>query len=113
MKTNWKQPSGSRRQLGLGFARDLCRVIVENDLDRGRRRVGGVEPAEEFDEFAAAMAIPHQGVHLARQQIDARHQAHCSMPLVLVIAADRRMAAGHRQPVGRRGSDRLDGGFSS
>ena len=74
MKTNWKQPSGSRRQLGLGFARDLCRV-VENDLDRGRRRVGGVEPAEEFDEFAAAMAILRQGVHVARPQIDARHPA--------------------------------------
>jgi hypothetical protein len=70
VKTNWKRPSGRARQPALGFARDVCRVIVENDLDRGRRRVGGVEPAEEFDEFAAAMAILHQGVHLARQQID-------------------------------------------
>ena len=26
---------GLRRQPGLGFARDVCRVIVENDLDRG------------------------------------------------------------------------------
>ena len=27
---------GSRRQPGLGFAREVCRVIVEDDLDRGR-----------------------------------------------------------------------------
>ena len=65
---------GSRRQPGLGFAREVCRVIVENDLDRGRGGVGGIEQAEEFDEFAAAMAILHQDVHLARQRIDARHR---------------------------------------
>ena len=86
-------------------------MIVEDDLDRGRGGVGGIEHIEEFDEFATAVAILDQGVHLAGQQVDAGHQRDRSVALVLVIAADRRMGAGHRAQVGSGGADRLDAGF--
>jgi hypothetical protein len=33
-------------------------------LDRGVGRIGGVEELEEFDEFAAAMAVLDQGMDL-------------------------------------------------
>jgi hypothetical protein len=46
-------------------------VIVEDQLDRGVGRIGGVDKLEEFDEFAAAMAIPDQGMDLAVKQVDA------------------------------------------
>jgi len=32
-------------------------MIVEDQLDRGAGRIGGIEKLEEFDELAAAMAI--------------------------------------------------------
>ena len=38
-------------------------------------RIGGVEKLEEFDEFAAAMAIPDQGMDFAGKQVDAGQQA--------------------------------------
>jgi hypothetical protein len=33
-------------------------MVVENDLDRGVDRIGGIEQFEKFDEFAAAVAFP-------------------------------------------------------
>jgi len=44
-------------------------VIVKDDLDRGRGGVGGVESVEKLDEFAIAMTIPDQRVHLTREQV--------------------------------------------
>ena len=35
-------------------------------------RIGGVEKLEEFDEFAAAMAVPGQRMDLAGDEVDAR-----------------------------------------
>ena len=40
-------------------------MIVEDQLDRCIGRISGVEELEEFDEFAAAIAILDQGVNLA------------------------------------------------
>jgi hypothetical protein len=57
------------------------------------------------------MAVLDEGVRLAGQQVDAGHQRDRSMALVLVIATDRRMIAGHRAKVGSDGADRLDAGF--
>ena len=56
-------------------------MIVDDDLDRGCRGVSHVEETEEFDEFATAMAILDQGMHLPGQQVDARHQGDCSVRL--------------------------------
>ena len=36
---------------GLGLLGDVRRMIVEDQLDRGAGRIGGVEKLEEFDEF--------------------------------------------------------------
>ena len=46
----------------LGFLGDVRRMIVENQLDRRVSRIGGVEKLEEFNEFAAAVAVLDEGV---------------------------------------------------
>jgi len=58
------------------LARDVGRMIVENQMDRRMGGVSRIENLEKFDELAAAVTVPDQGVHLAGQQIDARQQAH-------------------------------------
>ena len=50
---------------GFGFLGDVRGVIVEDQLDRGVGRIGGVEKLEEFDEFAAAVAVLDEGVNRA------------------------------------------------
>jgi len=55
---------------GPGLFGDVRGMIVEDELDRGRGRIGGVEQLEEFDKFAAAVAILDQGVNLAGDEID-------------------------------------------
>ena len=56
---------GSCVELGSGFPRDVCGMIVEDQLDRGAGRIGGIEKLEEFDELAAAVALPDERVDLA------------------------------------------------
>ena len=63
-------------------------MIVENQLDRRVSRIGGVEKLEEFNEFAAAVAVLDEGVGLAGEQIDAGQQADRSVALVLVVARE-------------------------
>ena len=50
-----KAPRGMRHQPSRRLARDVRRMVVEDDLDRGVGRMGGVEELEELDEFPAAM----------------------------------------------------------
>jgi hypothetical protein len=104
-------PFGSGREPSLGFSRNMRGVIVDNDLDRGCRGVSHVEDTKEFDELATAMAISDQGMDLPGEQVDARHQGDCSVPLVLVIASDRRMSSGNRRQIGSHRADRLDAWF--
>ena len=66
-----KASLGSRRKPRLGLLRNVRGVIIEDHLDRGHRGVGGIQHIEEFDEFATAMAVLDEGVHLAAQQVDA------------------------------------------
>jgi len=40
-------------------------MIVEDQLGRRMGQIGSVEELEKFDEFAAAMAVPDEGVNLA------------------------------------------------
>ena len=48
--------AGCRARLS-GFPRNVCpEWIVEDQLDRGAGRIGGIEKLEEFDELAAAVA---------------------------------------------------------
>jgi hypothetical protein len=55
--------AGARRLIGepaFGLPADVRGTIIEGKPDRGVGRIGGVEKLEEFDEFAAAMAILDQ-----------------------------------------------------
>ena len=62
-------------------------MIVEDQLDRGAGRIGGIEKLEEFDELAAAVALPDERVDLAGEQIDPGQQAERAMAFVLMIRA--------------------------
>src|SRR6266576_286332 len=62
---------GSLRDPGSGLFGDVRGMIVEDQLDRRVGRIGGVEELEEFDEFAAAMTVPDQGMNLAAEKVDA------------------------------------------
>ena len=55
---------GLRSQPARGLARDMGGVVVENDLDRGVGRIGGIEELEKFNEFAAAVAFLDEGVNV-------------------------------------------------
>src|SRR3984885_6358368 len=74
-------------------------------------RIGGIEKLEEFDEFAAAVAILDQGVDLAGEQIDAGQQADGAVALVFIIAREGRMHAGFGRQIRCRRRDRLDTGL--
>ena len=50
---------------GSGFSRDVHGMIVEDQLDRSVRRIGGIDNSEEFDELSTAVAIFDKGVDLA------------------------------------------------
>src|SRR5215469_10571534 len=71
---------------GLGLLGDVCRMIVEDQLDRGMARIGGIDKLKEFDELAAAMAILDKGVNLTGQQIDAGQHADRAVTFVFMIA---------------------------
>src|ERR1700723_1736805 len=93
---------------GSGFPRNVCGMIVEDQLDRGAGRIGGIEKLEEFDELAAAVALPDERVDLAGEQIDPGQQAERAMAFVLMIPREARMAAWHWRPIRCRRGDGLD-----
>jgi hypothetical protein len=66
-------------------------MIVEDQFDRRMGWIGGIEKLEEFDEFAAAVSILHQGVDLAGEQINAGQQADRAMAFVFMIAREGRL----------------------
>ena len=66
-----KASFGSRRQPSLGLPRDVRGVIVEDDLDRGRGGVGGLQHSEEFDKFAGIDLLTGQ-VHAL---VEDRHRS--------------------------------------
>src|SRR5216684_5937582 len=72
----------------LGLLGDVRGMIVENQLDRRMGRIGGIDELEEFDEFAAAVAVLDEGVNFAGEQIDAGQQTDRAVALVLVIARE-------------------------
>jgi hypothetical protein len=99
------------REPSLSLLGDVRGMIVEDQLDRRMGGIGGVEKLEEFDEFAAAVAILDEGVNLAGQQIDADQQTDGAVTLVFMIARESRMHAGLRRQVRGRGGNRLDTGL--
>jgi len=53
-----------------GFSRNVRGMIVENQLDGGAGRIGGIKNLEEFDELSAAVAISDQGMNFPGEQIN-------------------------------------------
>ena len=98
---------------GSGFSRYVCGMIVEDQLDRGAGRVGGVEKLEEFDELAAAVTVSDERVDLSSEQINPGQQAERAIAFVLMIPREGGMDAWHRWQIRRRRRDGLDSRFSS
>jgi hypothetical protein len=70
---------------GSGLFGDMRGMIVKDQLDRRPRRIGNIETLEEFDEFAAAMAILDNRVDLAGDEVDAGQQADRTMALIFML----------------------------
>jgi hypothetical protein len=71
----FEAPCGLFGEPGVGFLGNVGGVIVKDDLDRSMRCIGRVDNLEKFDELAAAMPVPDQGVNLPGQQVDAGQKA--------------------------------------
>jgi len=95
----------------LGLLGDVRGVIVEDQPDRRMGRIGGVEELEQFDEFAAAMTVPDEGVNLPGEQINAGQQTDRAVAFVLMIACEGRMPARLGRQVRGRVGDRLNTGL--
>jgi hypothetical protein len=89
-----------------GLFGDMRGLVVEDQLDRRVGRVGGVEKLEEFDEFAAAMAILDQRMDLAGDEVDAGQQADYAVPLIFMLARESRIHAGLGRQIQRGRRDR-------
>ena len=65
VKVNAKRPLGrAAGEPASGLLRYMSGMIVEDYLDRGAGRIGGIEKLEKFDELAAAVAVPDKCVDL-------------------------------------------------
>ena len=91
-----------------GLFEDVRGMIVGDQLDRRVGRIGGVEELEEFDEFAAAMTVPDQGVNLTAEKVDAGQQAHRAVAFIFKLACEGGMHAGLGRQIRSSGCDRLD-----
>src|SRR5215469_4408173 len=99
---------GLRGKPLVGFLRHVRRMIVQDDLDRGVGRVGGIELFEKADEFARAVAVFDAGMNLPGEQVNPREQAQRPVALVFMVAREAGMLAGDRRQVRCRVGDRLD-----
>src|SRR6516162_558108 len=111
VKVNSNRPSGSSDEPRSGFFRDVRGMIVENQLDGGAGRIGGIKKLEELIKLSAAVTVSDQGMNLAGEQIDPGQQAKRAVPLVLMITREGRVNAGFGRQIGRGRCDGLDSGF--
>jgi hypothetical protein len=107
----FKATGGLGGEKGLGLFRNMRRVIVEDQFDGGVGRIGGVKNLEEFDEFAAAVAVSRQGMDFPGEKIDAGQQRDGARALLFVIAREALMCARCGRQVRRRVGDRLNAGL--
>ena len=52
VKVKSKRPGGRVSSQARVSPRNVCGMVVEDQLDRGAGRIGGIEKLEEFDELA-------------------------------------------------------------
>ncbi len=69
-------------------------MIVEDQLDRSVRRIGGIDKPEEFDELSTAVAILDKGVDLAGEQINPSQLRRPGGPAPLAVPAKHQDAVG-------------------
>src|SRR5882724_3403490 len=108
VKVNSKRPGGRASSQALVFSRDVRRMIIEDQLDRGTGRISGVETLEEFDELPAAVTVSDERMDLPGKQVDSSQQAQRAMTFVLVIPCKGGVDAGHGRQIGCRRCDGLD-----
>ena len=94
VKGELKSAGGLLGQPSSGFPRDMRGMIVEDQMDCRVGRIGRIEELEKLDELPAPMAILHQGMNLAGQQVDTGQQADRAVALVFVVAREGRMNCG-------------------
>src|ERR1700751_3063526 len=78
--------SRSSGEPGSGFSRYVRGMVVEDQLDRSVRRIGGIDEPEELDELSTAVAIFDKGMDLAGEQINPSQQAERAMAFVFMVA---------------------------
>ena len=95
---------------GSGFPRNVCGMVVEDQLDRGAGRIpGGIEKLEESMNSPAAVARSLTSAWtLPVEQIDPGQQAERAMAFVLMIRAKLACAAWHWRQIRCRRGDGLD-----
>src|SRR6266404_8986043 len=92
-------PAWSGGEPGSGFSRDVCGMIIEDQLDRGAARISGIEKSEEFYELAAAVAVSDEGMDLAGEQINPGQQAERAVALILIVARECRVGPRHGRQI--------------
>src|ERR1700757_3420056 len=81
-----ERSSRSSGEPGSGFSRYVRGMVVEDQLDRSVRRIGGIDEPEELDELSTAVAIFDKGMDLAGEQINPSQQAERAMAFVFMVA---------------------------
>jgi hypothetical protein len=71
----------------------------------------GEEFIEELDELATAVAVLDERMHSTSKQIDAGHQDHSAVALVLMVALRGGVGAGNRREIRSGIADRLNTRF--
>ena len=107
VKTKMKRSFGLRREPRLGLFGYVGGIIVEDQLDRGRSRIGRIEKLQKLNELAGAVAFLDEAMDLASHEIDPGKQAQRSVALILMISGESCMNAGFRRQVRRGRANRL------
>src|SRR5204863_1716839 len=94
-----------------GFFRDVRRMIVEDQLDRGLRRIRGIQQLEEFYELSTAVTVFDERMDLAGEQINPGQQAQRALTFVFMITREGGVDAGYGRQIGRRCCNGLDSRF--
>ena len=88
---------GPASQIGACLLGNMGRMIVKDHPYDHMGRVMSIHIFEQRDEFPAAMPVLDPGHDMPVVQIQRRQNGQCSMPLVLIVAAHRRMLARNRR----------------
>ena len=79
----------------------MGRVIVQHDTNVGIFWIVLVQRTQEFHKFIASMLISNDAMHHSIHEVNARKEGHNAMPLVLMVARMRTVAARDRRQIWR------------